>query len=151
LHASKYLKTIMQSTQFTRNRLVYALMVVIAFVLALGSREIPEMLPDFIVKYAGDTLWALMTFLFIGFLFPSLSMLKVAAITLLLAFCIEFSQLYRAPWINELRSNRLVALVTGRGFLWSDLVCYIVGVAAGVLGEMGWNKFYVGNQQHVDS
>ncbi|MEN8216136.1 MAG: DUF2809 domain-containing protein, partial [Pseudomonadota bacterium] len=31
---------------------------------------------------------------------------------------------------------RLGALVLGHGFLWSDLVCYSVGVAMGVVGEM---------------
>ena len=143
------LKFIMQSTQFTRNRLIYALIIFIVLVLGLGSRAYPEMIPDFIAKYAGDTLWALMAFLLIGFLFPSLSTLKVAAIALLFAFGIEFSQLYQAPWINELRSNRLVALVTGRGFLWSDLVCYSVGVATGVLGEMIWQKFSLYRTKNV--
>jgi len=139
----------MQSTPLTRNRLIYALMVVITLGLALGSREIPDLLPEFVVKYAGDTIGGLMAFLFIGFLFPSLSILKIAAITLLLTFSVEFSQLYQAPWINELRRNPLVALLIGRVFVWSDLVCYFVGIATGVLGEMVWKK--MGHQQPVES
>ena len=46
----------------------------------------------------------------------------------------EFSQLYRAPWIDAVRATRLGALVLGQGFLWSDLWCYAAGVtlAAGI-------------------
>ena len=109
-------------------------------ILGLASRRYPENLPEFISTYAGDTLWALMAFLLIGFLFPSLSILKVAAIALFFSFFIEFSQLYHAPWIDDIRQNRLAALVLGRGFLWSDLVCYSVGVAMGVMTELLWNK-----------
>jgi glycopeptide antibiotics resistance protein len=94
-----------------------------------------EVLPDFISRYAGDTLWALMVFLVIGFLFPSLSTWKVAAIALLFSLLIETSQLYHAPWLEEIRRYRLAALILGRGFLWSDLGCYSVGVTLGILLE----------------
>ncbi len=130
----------MHTTEITRNRLVYALIIFIVVVLGLGSRAYPELLPDFIAKYAGDTLWALMAFLLIGFTFPRLSTVKVATIALLFSFFIELSQLYHAPWIDEIRRYRLVALVIGRGFLWSDLVCYSTGVAMGALGEIMWTR-----------
>ncbi|OQY52823.1 MAG: DUF2809 domain-containing protein [Candidatus Parabeggiatoa sp. nov. 2] len=130
----------MHTTEITRNRLVYALIIFIVVVLGLGSRAYPELLPDFIAKYAGDTLWALMAFLLIGFTFPRLSTVKVATIALLFSLFIELSQLYHAPWIDEIRRYRLVALVIGRGFLWSDLVCYSTGVAMGALGEIMWTR-----------
>ncbi|EDN65882.1 conserved hypothetical protein, membrane [Beggiatoa sp. PS] len=130
----------MNATEFTRNRIVYAFIILIIVILGLASRRYPENLPNFMAIYAGDTLWALMAFLLIGFLFPSLSILKVAAIALFFSFFIEFSQLYHAPWIDDIRQNRLAALVLGRGFLWSDLVCYSVGVAMGVMTELLWNK-----------
>jgi len=130
----------MNATEFTRNRIVYAFIILIIVILGLASRRYSENLPEFISTYAGDTLWALMAFLLIGFLFPSLSILKVAAIALFFSFFIEFSQLYHAPWIDDIRQNRLAALVLGRDFLWSDLVCYSVGVAMGVMTELLWNK-----------
>jgi hypothetical protein len=126
----------MYSTDLIRNRFIYALIMPIVVMLGIGSRAYFEILPDFISTYAGDTLWALMAFLVIGFIFPSLSTVKVAAIALLFSVCIELSQLYHAPWIDEIRQYRLGALVLGHGFLWSDLVCYSVGVAMGVVGEM---------------
>jgi hypothetical protein len=45
------------------------------------------------------------------------------------------SRLYHAPWIDSLRQIRVAALLLGHGFLWSDLVCYGVGVGVGALAE----------------
>ena len=46
-------------------------------------------------------------------------------------FVIEFSQLYQADWINAVRATTIGALVLGSGFLWTDLVCYTIGVGLG--------------------
>ncbi|MEN8221178.1 MAG: nucleoside transporter C-terminal domain-containing protein, partial [Pseudomonadota bacterium] len=56
-----------------RNRFIYALVMPIVVMLGIGSRAYFESLPYFISTYAGDTLWALMAFLVIGLIFPSLS------------------------------------------------------------------------------
>jgi len=125
----------MRKNTITRNRWIYLCLILIVLVLGLASRRYPQFLPDFIATYAGDTLWALMVFLLLGFLFPTLSTLKIAIIALTFSFLIEISQLYHAPWLDELRQYKLVALVIGRGFLWSDFVCYSVGIAMGVIGE----------------
>lgn len=130
----------MRATELTRNRIAYALIICFVVIVGLASRRYSEHLPYFIATYAGDTLWTLMVFLLIGFLFPSLSTLKVAIIALLFSFGIEFSQLYHAPWIDDIRQNRFAALVLGRGFLWSDLVCYSVGVMIGGISELLWKK-----------
>ena len=121
---------------FHRNRILYILGIILVIFLGLFSRSYP--LQSFIATYAGDTLWALMVFLLFGFLFPTISIIKVAIIALLFSFCIEFSQLYNDAWINELRQNRLVALVIGRGFLWTDLICYSVGIVIGLVMEFSY-------------
>lgn len=128
----------MNTTQLPRNRLVYIFIIFIVIILGLSSRAYPQLLPHFLATYAGDTLWALMAFLLIGLMFPLISTAKVVAIALLFSFFIELSQLYHAPWIDELRQYRVIALVIGRGFLWSDLVCYSIGVAIGAVGELLW-------------
>ncbi|WP_455592433.1 ribosomal maturation YjgA family protein [Bacteroides sp.] len=94
----------------------------------LASRKYSDTLPEFIAKYAGDTLWAAMVYFGIRFLFPSVSVLKTATISLLFSYCIEISQLYQADWANAIRSTTLGALIFGHGFLWSDMICYTVGV-----------------------
>jgi hypothetical protein len=119
-----------------RNRIIYALIILLVIGLGLGSRAYPHLLPDFIATYAGDTLWALTAFLVIGFIFPSMPTIRVAILALLFAFFIEVTQLYHAPWIDEIRHNRLAALVLGQGFLWSDLICYSVGVTIGASVEL---------------
>jgi hypothetical protein len=118
-----------------RSRLVYLLLLFIVVILGLASRSKSLPMPSLIAAYGGDTLWALMVFLGLGFLFPSLSTARTAAIALVFSFLIEISQLYQAPWINALRDSRPGALILGHGFLWSDLLCYTAGVILGTLLE----------------
>jgi hypothetical protein len=124
-----------------RNRTVYAVFMIIVTICGLASRHYAEILPDFIANYAGDTLWALMVFFLIGWLFSALAIWQVASMALTFAFVIECSQLYHAPWLDEWRHYWLVALIIGRGFLWSDLICYSVGVAMGAVGEWLWLQY----------
>jgi hypothetical protein len=119
-----------------RNRITYALLMLIVIALGLGSRRYANDLPLFIANYAGDTLWALQVFLLVGFLLPSSTTLKIGLIAVAFAFFIEITQLYHAPWLDNIRHYRLAALVLGYGFLWSDLVCYSVGVMLGVMAEL---------------
>jgi hypothetical protein len=98
-------------------------------VLGLGSRSRAAWLPDFIAAYAGDTLWAAMVYFCLVFLLPRLALRHAAIAALALSFLVEFSQLYHAPWLDVLRAHKLGALLLGRGFLGSDLLCYTAGVA----------------------
>ena len=85
--------------------------------LGLGSRSFGSHLPTFVAEYAGDTLWAAMVYFGIGFLFPSVRLLRKALAALLFSYCIEISQLYQAGWINAIRGTTLGALVLGHGIL----------------------------------
>ncbi|MCE9554941.1 MAG: DUF2809 domain-containing protein [Planctomycetes bacterium] len=105
-------------------------------VLGLLSRQYPHLFPAFIAQYAGDTLWALAAFLGIGFLLPRWSTLSVAGLALLFSYAIEISQLYQEPWINQIRHTLLGGLILGYGFLWSDLICYTIGVGLGAAVEL---------------
>jgi hypothetical protein len=119
-----------------RNRLAYAAMIILVIGAGLVSRSTFSVhLPRFISEYAGDTLWALMVFLLIGFFSPALRTRTVAAAALAFAFTIELSQLYQAEWLNQIRGTRPGALVLGAGFVWSDFLCYTTGVVIGIAGE----------------
>ena len=104
-------------------------------VLGLGSRRYASALPAFVSTYAGDTLWALALFLFLGLILPGCRRRRVAALALGLSFLVELSQLYHAPWIDSVRQTTIGGLILGFGFLWSDLACYAAGVGLGVVLE----------------
>jgi len=115
---------------------LYYLLSAIAVLLAeLVSRRYRGDMPSFLAEYAGDTLWALMLFLVVSFVLAGRPLLQRCGSSLAPAFAVEFSQLYHAPWIDSIRSTTLGGLVLGFGFLWSDLVCYLVGITVGALTE----------------
>lgn len=91
---------------------------------------------EFVRLYVGDALWALMVFFGIAFVFRKWSTRKVATVALAFSFGIEASQLYHAPWIDAIRGMPLGGLVLGFTFVWSDLICYSLGIGIGVIGEV---------------
>ena len=118
-----------------RTRFVTALSAFVVIIAGLASRRYREHLPAFLAEYAGDTLWALMLFLLVSTILAGRPILTRAAISLILAFLVEVSQLYHAPWIDSIRQTTLGGLVLGSGFLWTDLICYSVGIAIGACTE----------------
>ena len=117
-----------------RNRIVYGLLTSSVVLLGLASRL---MFGDisFVKLYVGDALWALMVFFGFDFVCRTWSTKTVTLVAMLFSFGIEISQLYHAPWIDNLRATRLGALVLGFSFVWSDLLCYSLGIAVGVFIE----------------
>ena len=109
-------------------RFYYLALWILIVVRGLGSRTYSDYLPLWVATYAGDTLWAAMVYWGISFLFPFTHLLRRATIALLFSYCIEVSQLYQADWINVIRGTTLGALVLGHGFLWSDMLCYTIGL-----------------------
>jgi glycopeptide antibiotics resistance protein len=87
----------------------------------------------FVKTYVGDALWALMVFFGFGFTFTRWPTQTVALAAFIFSFGIEISQLYHAPWLDSLRATRAGGLILGFTFVWSDLVCYTVGIAVGVV------------------
>ncbi|MGD9569102.1 MAG: DUF2809 domain-containing protein [Sedimentibacter sp.] len=113
------------------NRLFYLIMVLAVMCLGLLSRRFNAYIPDAIDLFLGDSLWALMIYFLIRMLFINLSKKKAVYYGLLFCLMIELSQLYHSSWIDAIRSTTLGGLVLGYGFLWSDLVSYILGISLG--------------------
>ena len=118
-------------------RLIYLALVPLVIVTALATRSGSPWVPAFVVEYGGDTLWAWMVFMVIRLVGIRWAIWKSAALALTIAYCCETSQLYHAPWIDTIRSYRLGVLLLGNCFVWSDLVCYTVGILAGAFAEWG--------------
>ena len=123
------------SPSIERRRIIYFFIIIIVVTLGLASRYYSRHLPHWVEMYAGDTLWALNVFLMLGFIFKKNSSLWIAIIALSFSFLIEISQLYHAPWIDGIRAYKLGGVILGFGFLWSDLICYAIGIAAGYIFE----------------
>ena len=104
----------------------------------LATRRYGSVLPELVAVYGGDTLWALMVFIGLGLVFPNRPTRWIAVVALAVSFGVEFSQLYHPAWLEALRRSRVGALILGQGFLWSDLVCYTVGIGLGAALELLW-------------
>ena len=132
-----------------RNRLLYLILTIIVMILGLLSRKI-ENLPEIISSYSGDILWALMVFLIIAFIFNKKSTIFTISWAIIFSYSIEISQLYHAPWIDAIRNTTLGGLILGFGFLWSDLVCYTIGITIGIIIDIMINKINIKVMSNVE-
>src|ERR1700761_463904 len=110
-----------------KSRIYYFCLITITIIIGLLSRHF-----TFIPLFIGDILWATMVYFIVRFLFISKTIKFVVLISLLFCFCIEFSQLYKAQWIDNLRHTLFGRLVLGDTFLWGDLLSYTGGVIIGI-------------------
>jgi cellulose synthase/poly-beta-1,6-N-acetylglucosamine synthase-like glycosyltransferase len=110
-----------------RLRITYFVLIIATIIIGLLSRHF-----SFIPLFLGDILWAIMVYSIMCFLFFGKPVKFIVIASLLFCYAVEFSQLYKSPWINDLRHTLFGRLVLGEGFLWSDLLCYTVGVGMGV-------------------
>jgi hypothetical protein len=124
-----------QQTSTTRNRALYAWLVLAVVAAGLLWRASFMPLPPVVSKYGGDALWALMVFVGFGFLLPRAPTLVVALLALTFSWGVEFSQMYHAPWLDAVRATIPGRLVLGNTFNWPDLPAYAAGVALGAWAE----------------
>ncbi|MEP7037484.1 MAG: DUF2809 domain-containing protein [Acidobacteriota bacterium] len=118
-----------------RNRIIYSILIIVVIILGLGSRKFSMLLPSFIGEYAGDSLYALTAYFIFGYIKPKYPVLKVGLLALIYSYFIEISQLYHSQWIDSIRHTKLGGLILGYGFLWSDIICYTVGVVIAIIFE----------------
>lgn len=118
------------------SRLYYISLTLIIMCLGLLSRKMNSYIPDIVDLFIGDALWALMIYLMIKIVFINLSPKKTAISGIVFCFAIEFSQLYHSSWIDNIRATTLGGLVLGYGFLWSDIVAYLIGIGLGYFLEI---------------
>ncbi|MBT2659023.1 DUF2809 domain-containing protein [Bacillus sp. ISL-18] len=123
--ASERLSTNKTSRTLRKTYLISAVAVIFW---GLASRKYGQYLPLFLAENAGDALWAMMVYFGFRFLLARKNVQNSIFFSLLFSFVIEFSQLYQADWINQIRSTWLGALVLGKGFLTADLIRYTVGI-----------------------
>jgi hypothetical protein len=114
-----------------RSRFAGALWFALVVAAGLGSRR--PGLPSFCSLYLGDVLWGAMFFVLYGCCWPAAGAWRVwrwAAATTVL---IELSQLWKAPWLAALRATTAGKLLLGDTFLWSDVMCVVLGATVAAL------------------
>ncbi len=114
-----------------RLRIIYLLLELLTIVVGLATRKLPHLFSPFIAEYGGDTLWALLFFLLARMIWIKKPIWFVAVITYIFCVLIECSQLYQGEWIVRWRQTFAGQMILGQGFLWSDFICYAVGVLIG--------------------
>jgi hypothetical protein len=119
-----------------KGRIFFLVLILVTIFAGLLSRQIAA-----VPMFAGDILWALMVYFMVKFLFIHKPIAFIVIGSLLFCYGIEFSQLYKAMWIDSLRHTLFGRLVLGDTFLWSDLLCYTVGIGIGVGVDLWVSRF----------
>lgn len=109
-----------------RSRPVYAGAALLTVGLGLATRPLKHVW-DAGGSALGDALWAVLVYLLLGIAFPRLCAWRVAIAATLVAWAVEFSQLWHPAWLNTLRRTTFGALAIGGTFSVGDLCCYTVG------------------------
>ena len=109
-------------------RIKYFLLIGVIIVLGLLSRKF-----HFVPLWVGDVLWATMVYFMVRFFYVRPSIIRIAIISIIISYAIEFSQLYKAEWIDNLRNTFLGQKILGDTFFWGDLLAYTAGILLGVI------------------
>ena len=114
-----------------KSRIYWFIVICITVDLGLASRYF-KVVPLFV----GDILWATMVYFIVRFLFINKPIRFIVISSLLFSYAIETLQLYKAPWIDDLRPTVFGRLVLGSTFNWGDMISYTVGVGLAVVIEL---------------
>lgn len=111
-------------------KIQYLFLAGLTILLGLLSRKM-----SVIPTITGDVLYAVMIYWLSRFLFTGKSVLFSLVATIIFCFNIEFLQVVQYPLLRSIRSNPLLRLVFGQGFLWPDLVAYCIGAIGAALWD----------------
>jgi len=106
-----------------RKVLVSLIGIIVLIPLGLYSRHL-----KWIPEETGDALWAMMVFCLWRIILVKQSLRLVAIISLTHSFLVEFSQILRWSWLVSFRSTFIGHMMLGQGFLWTDLLAYLIGI-----------------------
>ena len=131
----------MTSPVFRRSRWLIAILALLVIAVGLASRRGLVQFPEVLGNYPGDALWAWVVLLCVAWVRPAITRGRLVGVSVVVAFAIEFLQLYQAPWMQALRANKLAYLVLGNGFDPLDLLAYVVGIALGAAVDWSWQRW----------
>lgn len=113
-------------------RIPYALAAVAIFVTEIG---IALYVHDALIRpYIGDSLAVILLYLALRAVTP-LRVIPALAVTLMIAFAIEFGQMFHLIDGLGLRGNRIAGFILGGSFDVKDLACYVAGTLVALIVE----------------
>ena len=112
-----------------KRKIIYLLLFIFFTWLAIATRTHAGWFHPLIQEYGGDIIWAGMFLFFLRIFWGKVRLWKLALICYILGVADELLQLYHAPWIEAIRHTRVGGLILGFGFLWSDILCYAIGIS----------------------
>ncbi len=118
----------------TKTRLFAVLVVLIVIPIGLFARSHrggadPSTLLGFLATFTGDTLWPIMFYFAARFCFPTAKSVSILVFVLMLTLTLEFSQLWKPPLLEYLRQQPVLGFILGNSFIWSDVICCLIGSA----------------------
>ena len=106
-----------------RKILISLIGIIVLIPIGLYSRKV-SWIPD----ETGDALWAMMVFCIWRIVLVKKELRLIAVVSLTHSFLVEFSQLIRWPWLVSFRNTFIGHMMLGQGFLWTDLLAYLIGI-----------------------
>lgn len=119
-----------------RNRITYFMCIIIAIILTIMIENYKNVLPLSIGNYLENVLKALIIYLFIAFIFKKISAINISVISMLICSCFSISNLCEIPWVDNIKNTSIGLFILGNSFVYTDLICYLVGVILGFVLEM---------------
>lgn len=115
-------------------------MIAVIVILGLPTRMDILPLPNPVLKYGGGILWAAMIYLVLAWVFNTAKPSSLLVGALMIAWGIEFSQLYHTDGLDDFRATLLGRMTIGRGFLWGDVLVYLIGISLAAWADGRWVK-----------
>ena len=115
-------------------RFIYFILALLTIVSGIASRKIVG-----IPLFVGDILYAVLVYFGFRWLLVKSKAPWQIGLPLLFCFAIEIQQLSTAAALVAIRETTLGHYVLGQGFLWSDLLCYTMGIGLGYVID----QFYI--------
>ncbi|MGC4039580.1 MAG: DUF2809 domain-containing protein [Flavobacterium sp.] len=106
-----------------KTRLFYFIATLAVVLIGILSRNISG-----VPLFFGDVFYSVMAYFGCRMIFIRAANPNKIILPLLFCYLIELQQLCDAYWLLKIRHTTLGHYALGQGFLWSDILCYTIGI-----------------------
>ncbi len=121
-----------------RRALAYGGLMAMTLAAGLSMRFAPLGLPDFVVKFGGSTMWALMIYWVLAMMLRAWQPVGLMLLAGVIASAVEFLKLYRTLWLDAFRLTLPGILLLGRYFSGWDILAYWMALGVGAVVDGIW-------------